>query len=115
MDISSRQSERATRRQQCILRLEKRSIRYECHAPQVLELTRALLEAVEAQDRQLSAHEAACILPCIVEKAGSNAVRRLADATLWCRDLCRTLPGMPPPVCWVQEHCLSCHCRKSTH
>ena len=41
---------------------------------QVLELCKALLEAVEAQDRQLSAHEAACFLPCIVEKAGHNAV-----------------------------------------
>lgn len=59
----------------------------------MLELTRALLEAVEAQDRQLSAHEAACILPCIVEKAGSNAVRRLADATLWCRICAAPCPG----------------------
>ena len=47
-----------------------------CH--QVLELCKALLETVDAQDRQLSAHEAACLLPCIVEKAGHNAVRCLA-------------------------------------
>lgn len=68
---------------------------WEC-VGQVLELTRALLGAVEAQDRQLSTHEAACLLPCIVEKAGSNAVGA-APMRIW--------PGLDPESV---STCLAC-------
>ena len=40
----------------------------------LLDLCRALLEHLEVQEKQLTAAEAACLLPCIVEKSGHNAV-----------------------------------------
>jgi hypothetical protein len=41
----------------------------------VLDLCKALMRFLDDQGRQLSSHEAACFLPCLVEKAGHNAVR----------------------------------------
>ncbi len=40
----------------------------------VLELCRAFFEQLELHDKQLTAAEAACFLPCVVEKSGHNAV-----------------------------------------
>ena len=42
----------------------------------LLELCRAFLEQLELHDKQLTAAEAACFLPCVVEKSGHNAVSR---------------------------------------
>jgi cytoskeleton-associated protein 5 len=41
----------------------------------VLELCAALLGALAARGGQLSQFEAACFLPCLVEKAGHNQAR----------------------------------------
>ena len=46
----------------------------------LLELCRAFLEQLELHDKQLTAAEAACFLPCVVEKSGHNAVSR---STQW--------------------------------
>ena len=40
----------------------------------VLDMCKALLEFLDARDEQLSQIEAACLFPCIVEKAGHNNV-----------------------------------------
>ena len=43
----------------------------------VLELCKAMLEQLELHEKQLTVAEAACFLPCLVEKSGHNAVSLL--------------------------------------
>ena len=61
-------------RRWCIIRLCDPRANTTCLL-KVLELCKAIFEQLELHDKQLTAAEAACFLPCLVEKSGHNAVR----------------------------------------